>query len=69
MIFVTKIFESYYTGSATLPNGTTVYKSPEILPAGLLAEEFRKRGFNETDIEAAFAVADKHWIPRPVRQG
>jgi hypothetical protein len=44
------------------------YRSPEMLSTEELARELLQRGALKRDIAAAFAEADRHWLPIPPRQ-
>jgi hypothetical protein len=64
MVRIDKIHEGCYLGEADPPHAVTRYRSPEILPAQTLAQEIAKRGVSQSEIDAAFAEADRYWIPR-----
>lgn len=62
-VWVEKIYEGYYRGGMTPPDGD--FRSGELFTAQALSEEFLKRGAQQSDIDSAFAIAEKHWVPIP----
>lgn len=68
MIYIEKIFEGYYTGTANPPHASVDYRSLEILSSSELTKEMRARGVSESDLRIAFAEADRYWKLLPPRR-
>ena len=68
LIRIDKVFEGQYTASFQSSIDGVDYRCPELLPSHLLAAELLNRGAKQAEIDAAFAEADKFYIPPPVRQ-
>ena len=68
MIRIDKMYEGYYRGFSSPPDTTVDYRSPDILSAEELTRELIQRGAQQVEITAAFAEADRYWIPLPPRQ-